>query len=148
MLSGAVARRLRNPFRSAPRAAIAVAGAELIGALMAGPSSIRGAELTTDVGGVRVEVASAPAQPGTRQPTQYRLRLRQADGTPITGVKVTLRGRMADGMTVAAPLTPGPEPGIYVGRVLFTMEGTWELTLRIAGRDRAFELPLAEHVAR
>lgn len=112
------------------------------------PSEPPAGTLETAVEGVRVEVSSEPANPGTGQATTYVVKLTQADGAPLTGAKVTLRGRMADGMTVIAPLPPAAEPGIYRGRVLFTMGGRWELRLRVAGKGAPFEVPLSEHVGR
>lgn len=131
MLAGAVAR-----------------GALLGAALAAMPAELPAGTLKTDVGGVGVELSSAPENPGTRQATTYVVKLTSADGAPLTGAKVTLRGRMADGMTVIAPLPPTAEPGIYRGRVLFTMGGPWELRLRVAGKGTPFEVPLTEHVGR
>jgi hypothetical protein len=64
----------------------------------------------------------------------------------MTDAGVTLVGRMPDGMTVVAPLRAAPEPGIYRGQVLFTMEGRWELTLRVRTQGKAFELALTEQV--
>jgi hypothetical protein len=55
---------------------------------------------------------------------------------------------MADGMTVLAPLRPSGEPGMYRGRVLFMMEGRWDLTLRVAANAKHVELPLTELVTR
>ena len=55
---------------------------------------------------------------------------------------------MADGMIVVAPLRPGAEPGVYHGRVLFTMERRWDLRLRVSGKGKPFELTLTEHVGR
>jgi hypothetical protein len=69
-------------------------------------------------------------------------------GRRVTGAQVTLRGGMADGMSVVAPLRATAEPGVYRGRVLFTMEGRWELTVRVTREGKRFELPLTEHVAR
>ena len=116
---------------------------------MAGsPADLRAGHLSTEVDGVRVELASRPERPGTAQETQYSVRLSDAAGAPIAGGTVTLGGRMADGMTVLAPLRPGREAGLYRGRVLFTMEGPWELTLRIAAQGTRFELPLIERVER
>lgn len=127
----------------------AVARGALLGAALAAiPAELPAGTLKTDVGGVGVELSSEPENPGTRQATTYVLRLAQADGAPLAGAKVTLRGRMADGMTVIAPLPPGGEPGIYRGRVLFTMRGQWELRLRAVVKGRPFEIPLTEHVGR
>jgi len=121
----------------------------LAGGLVAGSAAdLRAGTLATEVDGVRVDLASRPEQPGTARQTEYSVRLSDAAGTPIAGARVTLGGRMADGMTVLAPLRPGREPGLYRGRVLFTMKGPWELTLRIAAQGRRFELPLIERVGR
>ncbi|MBI5627897.1 MAG: FixH family protein [Candidatus Rokubacteria bacterium] len=127
----------------------AVARGALLGAALAAiPAELPAGTLKTDVGGVGVELSSEPETPGTRQATTYVVRLTQADGEPLTGAKVTLRGRMADGMTVIAPLPPAAEPGIYRGRVLFTMGGQWDLRLRVAGKGTPFEVPLTEHIGR
>lgn len=53
----------------------------------------------------------------------YTLSLREGIARPVVGAKVTLMGRMADGMTVLAPLRESSQAGMYSGRVLFTMEG-------------------------
>ncbi|MBI2016496.1 MAG: FixH family protein [Candidatus Rokubacteria bacterium] len=123
-------------------------GALLGAALAAIPVELPAGTLKTDVGGVGVELSAEPENPGTRQATTYVVKLTQADGAPLTGAKVTLRGRMADGMTVIAPLSPTAEPGVYRGRVLFTMGGQWELRLRVTRKDTPFEVPLTEHVGR
>ncbi len=112
------------------------------------PGLVAGGALTGDVEGVRVELTSEPEKPGTAHPTLYRLRLSNPDGSAVTGAKVTLQGRMADGMTVVAPLRAGPESGVYRGRVLFTMEGRWDLKLRVNTKGKPFEVTLTEHVAR
>jgi len=104
--------------------------------------------LTGEVDGVRVELTSSPSRPGTSGQTEYVVRLVDGTGQPVIGAQVTLRGGMADGMSVVAPLRPAGEPGMYRGRVIFTMEGRWELTLRVAREGKRFELPLTEHVGR
>jgi hypothetical protein len=76
------------------------------------------------------------------------VRLVDDTGQPVIGAHVTLRGGMADGMSVVAPLRPAGEAGVYRGRVRFTMEGRWDLTLRVARGGKRFELPLTEHVGR
>ena len=119
--------------------------AALVGA---GSQGATAGTLDAELDGVRVELTSEPERPGTKRETSYVLRLVDSTGRPVTGAQITLRGRMADGMSVAAPLRPGPEPGIYRGRVLFTMEGSWELTLRVARQGKRLELPLTEHVGR
>jgi hypothetical protein len=124
------------------------AGAALLAFLAAMPGLVAAGSLNAQVDGLRLELTSEPDRPGTRRPTTYRLRLSTQQSDPVTDAKVTLHGRMADGMTVLAPLQPGPEPGAYHGRVLFTMEGQWELTLRVSGRTKPIEGRLTEHVGR
>jgi hypothetical protein len=111
-------------------------------------SPARAGGFTSEVGGVRVELSSDPSRPGASGQTEYVARLVDGAGHPVTNAQVTLWGRMADGMSVAAPLRPSAESGVYRGRVLFTMEGRWDLTLRVIRAGKRFELPLTEHVAR
>lgn len=118
------------------------------GLLLCAGAPVHPGALTGEMDGVRVELTSRPSRPGTRGQTEYVVRLVDDTGQPVTGVRVTLRGGMADGMSVVAPLQPAGEAGVYRGRVLFTMEGTWELTLRVAREGKRFELSLTEHVGR
>ena len=104
--------------------------------------------ISSQVNGVRVELSSTPTQPGARDETDYVVRLVDRAGQPVTGAHVTLRGEMADGMSVVTPLRAAEQAGVYRGRMLFTMEGTWKLTLRVARGGQRFELPLTEHVGR
>src|SRR5439155_25723581 len=108
---------------------------------------VRAGALTSEVEGIRVELTSSPSRPGTNGQTEYVVRLADGTGQPVIGAQVTLRGGMADGMSVVAPLRPAKEPGMYRGRrVLFTMEGRWGLTLRVARAGRRFDLPRTELV--
>ena len=125
-----------------------VVGAAVLAFLPTLPGLVAAGSLSVQVDGLRVELTSEPDRPATKRPTTYRLRLSTREGDPVTGATVTLHGRMADGMTVLAPLQPGPEPGAYHGRVLFTMEGQWELTLRVSGRTQPVEARLTERVGR
>ena len=128
-----------------PRARSALLAAALVGA---GSLSATAGTLDVELDGVRVMLASEPERPGTKRETSYVVRLVESTGRPVMGAQITLRGRMADGMSVVAPLRPAPEPGMYRGRVLFTMEGSWELTLRVARQGKRFEVPLTEPVGR
>lgn len=143
MTGVAIARALTNPFRGRVRASVLTLGVvgTVVGVADAG-------SLMVELGDFRAELVSDPEKPRTAQPTSYRFRLSGHDGSPVTGAKVTLQGRMADGMTVVAPFQAAPEPGIYRGRVLFTMEGRWDLTLRVSGKGKPFELTLTEDVKR
>jgi hypothetical protein len=106
------------------------------------------ASLTTDVDGLRVEVKSDPEQPVRHRKTIYTVRLVDSGGAPVTDARVTLTARMADGMSAAAPLRQTGERGIYRGEVLFTMEGPWDLRVRVVSEGRRLELPLREEVGR
>jgi len=97
---------------------------------------------------VAVELVSEPRQPIQGRETVYMLLLRDGAGQPLAGAKVTLMGRMADGMTVLVPLRATSEFGIYSGRALFTMAGEWQLTLRIALTGKPLELSFTEQVGR
>lgn len=123
--------------------------AVLLGALVVSlPGSAVAGALTTEVDGLRVEVRSDPETPVRDRKTTYIVRLADAAGKPVTDARVTLTGRMADGMSAAAPLRPSSGPGIYRGEVLFTMEGRWDLTVRVVSQGRRLELPLHEEVGR
>lgn len=104
--------------------------------------------LQTEMDGISVALTSTPSQPRSKGQTEYVVRLHDGAGGPVSGARVTLRASMADGMSVVAPLRPAGEPGMYRGRVLFMMEGRWELTLRVSSENTQFELPLTEHVGR
>lgn len=104
------------------------------------------AGVATEVDGLRVEVTSEPARPLTDRMTTYTVRLADAAGRPVTAARVTLTGRMADGMSAAGALRPSGEPGAYRGQVLFTMEGAWDLTLRVVRGGRRAEIPFREEV--
>jgi len=110
-------------------------------------SSLAGS-LTTEVNGVRAQLMSTPDPPVTDRKTTYTIRLVDAAGTPLTDARVTLTGRMADGMSAATPLRPAGEAGVYRGEVLFTMGGSWDLTIRVVRPTRRVEIPLREEVAR
>lgn len=111
-------------------------------------TSAMAGSLRTDVDGVRVELGSAPDTPVTDRKTAYMVRLADSSGKPITDARVTLTGQMADGMSAATPLRPAGEPGVYRGEVLFTMDGPWDLTVRIVRRTGRIEIPLREEVAK
>lgn len=121
----------------------------LAGLLTAVPSRSMAGNLTGEAGGaggLRVNLASLPERPRAGGETIYRVRVSDRAAAPVDGAKVTLRGRMPDGMTVVAPLRRATEPGMYRGRVMFTMRGRWDLKLRVIAKGNAFELALAELV--
>jgi len=103
--------------------------------------------VTTEVGGVRVALTSAPEAPVAHRKTAYTVRLVDPAGKPVSDARVTLTGRMADGMSAATPLRQSREPGVYRGEVLFTMQGPWDLTIRVVRSTGQIEIPLREDVA-
>ena len=120
----------------------------VIGLVLSTGSLLHAGALTSEVAGIRVELTSRPSEPTTKAETEYVARLADQAGAPVTGARVTLRGGMADGMNVVTPLRAAEPVGVYRGRVLFTMEGTWRLTLRVARESARFELTLTERVRR
>lgn len=119
----------------------------VLAVLLVSPPEVRAGSFRTEANGLRVELESEPNRPVQGRETVYTLSLRDAAGRQVTGVKVTLMGRMPDGMMVLAPLrqTSG---GLYAGRVLFTMEGQWQLTVRIIHSATPLELSFTEQVGR
>jgi hypothetical protein len=116
--------------------------------LIASARSPSAGELSAEAQGLRVELASAPAQPLRGTETTYTLRLLNSSGQPVNGAKATLAGQMADGMAIIIPLRPAGESGTYSGRAIFTMEGEWQLKVRVVWTDKSFELQLTERVGR
>ena len=116
--------------------------------LLGAPAALRAGNLSAEVHDLRVELASEPAQPSRNTETTYTLRLRDASGNPVNGAKATLAGQMADGMAVITPLRSTQESGIYSGRLMFTMEGEWQLRARVVWSGKPFELQLTEQVGR
>ena len=112
-------------------------------------SAVFGASLAADVDGLHVQLSSAPKTPVRDRKTIYTVRLLNAGGDPIVDARVTLTARMMDGMTAAAPLRSVDPPGVYRGELLFTMQGRWDLTVRVARQaERLIEIPVRENVVR
>jgi hypothetical protein len=110
---------------------------------------VAGAEsFRVEARGLTVELASEPGRPVQGRDTVYTLSLRDGAGRQVGGAKVTLMGRMPDGMTVLAPLRETSQAGRYSGQILFTMEGQWRLTVRIIQADTPLELAFTEQVGR
>ena len=116
--------------------------------LLALGSLAHAGRLVQDAGGLSIHLTSHPETPRRNAETRYVLRIMDTAGSPVRGAQVVLRGAMADGMSVVAPLRTAVQPGEYHGRVLFTMEGQWQLTLRVTRDGRSLELPLTETVGR
>ena len=129
------------------RRAIPVALVAALSSSVVVTSSVAGS-LTTEVSGVRVELTSAPTIPVTDRKATYTVRLADGAGKPIGDARVTLTGRMADGISAATPLRPSRDLGDYRGEVLFTMNGRWDLTIRVVRPTGRVEIPLREEVAR
>lgn len=78
------------------------AGVTLIMAtvLVVTAGAARAGVLTAEADGVKVALGSEPAEPGASRKTTYTLRLVEASGTLVTGARVTLSGKMGDGMSI------------------------------------------------
>ena len=123
--------------------------AALLGALYSSMATdAMAASPTISVEGLSVELSSAPEPPVKGRKTAYTVRLVDSAEKPITDARVTLTGRMSDGMSAAAPLRPVGEPGVYRGEVLFTMEGPWDLIVRVVRQAGRLEIPVREKVGR
>ncbi len=120
----------------------------IIGLLVSASSTLHAGSLTSEVNGFRVQLTSNPEDATTKGETEYVVRMVDKVERPVTDARLTLRGAMGDGMSVVAPLRSSGEPGLYRGRVLFTMGGTWKLTLRITRGNQQFDVPMTEHVER
>jgi len=126
------------------RSAVCVA----VALCLALPGDAQAGNFGSEAGGLKVELSSEPARPTHGSETRYTLVLRDVAGSSVKGARVTLMGRMADGMTVLAPLSETSRSGHYSGRVLFTMEGEWRLTVRITQTGTPLELSFTEQVGR
>lgn len=96
------------------------------------------------VHGVRVDVRAGADPTGS---TLFVVRLAEAAGRPLAGAHVSLHGWLAGGGPVGLALRPGREPGVYHGRVKTGSAGLEELRLRVAAREKRFELSLAQGVS-
>jgi len=101
----------------------------------------------TTVGSVRLEILRDPERPAPGTPTRFTVRLSDAGGAPLVGADVLVHGRMADGSTVQTSLDPADSAGTYAGAIVITSSGPWDLRLRVARGQTAFELPLANPTA-
>jgi len=108
------------------------------------PSELGEPRMTATVHGVRVVVHTARAGEGE---TIYTIRLRDTANRPLSGADVMLVGRAADGAPVRAALLPAPQPGVYQARVPASSDDPHDVRLRVAHRDRRFELSLAQAVS-
>lgn len=82
-----------------------------------------------------------------------RVRLRAADGAPLSGATVTLGATMPS-MPMAHAVRPvraqpGDVPGEYRGQLALEMSGAWAIAVDVAGpaRDRVVRVLMAEECA-
>jgi len=100
-------------------------------------ASPRAARPGAEVSDVRIEIA-AERRPGGV--TDYSVRLRERDGTPVSGAAVSVRGQRPDGVLVEASLDPTAEPGVYQASLrVAEISGA---RLRVAREDRVEDMPL------
>jgi hypothetical protein len=90
-------------------------------------------------GDVRVDISAERLQAGV---TAYTVRLRERTGAPVKGASVSIRGRRADGVLVAAVLDPTPEPGVY--RAAVRIADVTDARLRVARAGLIQDEPLPD----
>ncbi|MDB4934299.1 MAG: hypothetical protein JWP87_1271 [Labilithrix sp.] len=110
------------------------AGAGGTGTISAEPAAV----VTTDGGGYRVSVHSAPDATPSRGVNTLRLVVsRISDGAPASGLDVDVvpwMPAMGHGASVKPSVQPGTEPGTYdVTNVNLFMPGLWEIRTTIGG---------------
>jgi hypothetical protein len=96
------------------------------------------AVVTSDAGGFRVTVHSAPDAMPSRGVNMLRLVVtRASDGAPAPGLELDVvpwMPAMGHGASVKPTVQPGPEPGSYdVTNVNLFMPGLWEIRTTIGG---------------
>lgn len=100
-------------------------------------ASLRAFRPGAAVSDVRIEIATERRPGGI---TDYSVRLRERDGTPVSGAAVSVRGRRADGVLVEASLEPAPEPGVY--QAALRLAELSDARLRVARGDRVQDVRL------
>ena len=91
---------------------------------------------------VRAEVIRTPdPQLGA---IDYRVRLWQASGEPLSDADVRVRGLMTDGVLVEARLDRAEAPGTYHGLIASSPRGPRHLTIRVSRGDGILEIPVAD----
>jgi RND family efflux transporter MFP subunit len=99
-----------------------------------GPGAAAGMNPSSIQSAAQIEFSTEPAEPhkGTNL---YRVKVTMSDGTPITGVQISVRSYMAAmpemGMATMSVVTSLTEKGngIYEGQVTLDSGGTWKLTI-------------------
>ncbi|HEX9819135.1 MAG TPA: hypothetical protein VGD07_05925 [Methylomirabilota bacterium] len=102
-------------------------------------ASPRAARPGVEVSDVRIEIATERRPGGV---TDYSVRLRERNGTPVSGAAVSVRGRRPDGVLVEASLDPTPEPGVY--QASLRVAGIRDARLRVAREDGVEDVLLPE----
>jgi hypothetical protein len=98
--------------------------------------------VATTVRDVRLEIDSW----STPREVNYRVRLLDVAGHPLTGAALTLEGRTVDGVPVRVALQQTNQAGVYGGRLPHGVDPAG-LRLRVAATSRRLELGLEAPVA-
>jgi len=117
---------------------------------VAGPSAVEPAAKEPASKAAPPLVAGLPHADVTRSPAlmsegggeAYAVRLSDPAGRPVSGARVSLLVRMADGTLLDVPLPAGAEPGTYHATVPPLDPTPVDLRIRIVTSDKRVEIPL------
>ncbi len=92
---------------------------------------------TTQIGPYTVTLRVNPNPPSTSQPTTCTIQIQQSSAL-ISGAQVTLEGTQADmGLSTSVVTASAQGTGLYVARVSFSMNGSWQIQVTITLPDKA-----------
>lgn len=88
---------------------------------------------TTEIGPYTVILRVSPNPPSTSQPATLTVTVQQKfSHQPVNGARVVIDGTMADMDMDTSALTATPQgAGVYVARVPFSMNGSWQIQVTI-----------------
>jgi hypothetical protein len=103
---------------------------------------IVGREANVVIGDLSITVQRDAKVVNSRRVVDYRVRLTDRAGGPITDAQVLLRGEGRDGSVMEARIEPSSTAGTYEASLFLPGPGLAQLALRILRTDRTLELPM------